>query len=58
MANESWHTSSHSGNAGGECVEVWEGTKTRVRDTKHRHEGEIEVPATEWIALVKATDKA
>lgn len=58
MTGESWHTSSYSGNAGGECVEVWEGPKTRVRDTKNRDDGEIKVPATEWVALVKATAKA
>ncbi|MFE1099182.1 DUF397 domain-containing protein [Nocardiopsis alba] len=47
-----WHKSSYSGGDGGDCVEVSEGPTTGVRDTRHRGLAELNVPASEWTALL------
>ncbi|GAA1451008.1 DUF397 domain-containing protein [Nocardiopsis tropica] len=49
----SWHKSSYSGNQGA-CVEIAEGPVTGIRDTQNRTQGQIDVPAPEWTALVNA----
>ncbi|MEU0237712.1 DUF397 domain-containing protein [Nocardiopsis sp. NPDC006198] len=54
IAEQPWHKSSYSGNAGSECVEVSEGVQTRVRDTQHREHGHLSLPAGEWGALLGA----
>jgi len=47
-----WRTSSYSGNADGNCVEVGEcGTGTAVRDTKDRHGGTHSYDRAAWAAL-------
>ncbi|MET9796001.1 DUF397 domain-containing protein [Nocardiopsis alba] len=53
MPNEplSWHKSSYSG-ARGDCVEVSEGPTTHLRDTQHRAQAELNLPAHEWNALL------
>ncbi|XKK39395.1 DUF397 domain-containing protein [Nocardiopsis sp. ARC36] len=48
-----WHTSSYSGSES-TCVEVAEGEKVRVRDTRNRNLARVEVPTSEWSALVSA----
>ncbi|XKK39394.1 DUF397 domain-containing protein [Nocardiopsis sp. ARC36] len=48
---KAFHKSTWSAN-GGECVEVSEGEKVRVRDTQNRELGHLTVPAPEWTALV------
>lgn len=54
MNNESWnwHKSSYSNANGGHCVEVAEGTVTRVRDTQNRELGHLAFGAAEWSALL------
>ncbi|MDE3721863.1 DUF397 domain-containing protein [Nocardiopsis sp. N85] len=49
-----YHKSSYSDGTGGNCVEVAEGPKTRLRDTQNRELGHLEAPASEWAALVVA----
>lgn len=47
-----WRTSSYSGNASGNCVEVALGTTTlSLRDTKDRHGGTQSYPAHAWSAF-------
>jgi len=48
-----WHKSSYSKGATN-CVEVAEGAKTRIRDTRHRSHGTLEVSAAEWEAFLDA----
>ncbi|MFE1077514.1 DUF397 domain-containing protein [Nocardiopsis alba] len=48
-----WHKSSYSG-AQGDCVEVSEGPTTHLRDTQHRAQAQLNVPHTEWTALLNA----
>ncbi len=48
---KSFHKSSYSQGASN-CVEVAEGSVTAVRDTQNRHLGHLDVPATEWAALL------
>jgi len=50
---DAYHKSSYSGHSG-ECVEVREGAKTCVRDTRNRNLAQVEVPASEWTALMSA----
>ncbi|MET9782399.1 DUF397 domain-containing protein [Nocardiopsis alba] len=52
-----WHKSWHSG-AQGDCVEVAEGQMTWIRDTQNRTLGYLDVPATEWTALLSALRKS
>ncbi|MGW5877500.1 DUF397 domain-containing protein [Nocardiopsis terrae] len=53
MATEHlWHKSSYSGGSGS-CVEVAEGSDTRVRDTQNRESGHLTFASAEWTALLK-----
>ncbi|GAA1112867.1 DUF397 domain-containing protein [Nocardiopsis composta] len=54
MSDFGWHKSSYSGGAHQDCVEVSEGAITAVRDTRNRHLGHLEFPATEWAAFIYA----
>ncbi|MFW5420648.1 DUF397 domain-containing protein [Nocardiopsis sp. CNT-189] len=54
MTESLWHKSSYSGGTHQDCVEVAEGRTTAVRDTRHRHLGHLEFPATEWAAFIDA----
>lgn len=48
-----WRKSSYSGNQGN-CVEVaFDPRATRVRDTKARDAGQLQVPAAAWRALIE-----
>lgn len=49
-----WHTSSHSGSSGGNCVEVTGGLPQRVgvRDSKRRAAGVHVVSVATWRAFV------
>ncbi|MFE7461730.1 DUF397 domain-containing protein [Nocardiopsis terrae] len=53
--NNSWHKSSYSAN-GGECVEVSEGERTRVRDTQNRQQGHLTFSREEWTALLSTLE--
>ncbi|MFC3997711.1 DUF397 domain-containing protein [Nocardiopsis sediminis] len=53
--NREFHTSSYS-HSGGECVEVSEGAKTLVRDTRNREHATLAFPAAEWRALLADID--
>lgn len=46
-----WHVSSYSGGQGN-CVEVAEGQKVLVRDTKHREHGYLSFQGGEWSTLL------
>lgn len=49
----SWRKSSYT-NQETNCVEVsWTPASTRVRDTKKRDQGHLEVPATAFRALIE-----
>jgi hypothetical protein len=50
---DGYHKSSHSANSG-ECVEVREGVRTRIRDTRNRDLGHLSFDSHEWSALVDA----
>ncbi|MTE18980.1 DUF397 domain-containing protein [Streptomyces sp. TRM43335] len=48
-----WFRSSHSGNEGGNCVEVAAGSEAvRVRDSKDRAGGTLAFPPAAWSAFV------
>ncbi|MCK9870311.1 DUF397 domain-containing protein [Nocardiopsis dassonvillei] len=47
-----WHKSSYSGNVGSECVEVAEGPRTLVRDTRNRDLACLTFGTGEWSALM------
>ncbi|MEU2942420.1 DUF397 domain-containing protein [Nocardiopsis alba] len=49
-----WHKSSYSNGTGGNCVEVSEGPTTGIRDTQHRALAQLNVPGSEWNALLTA----
>ncbi|MFC3994329.1 DUF397 domain-containing protein [Nocardiopsis sediminis] len=49
--HEAWHKSSYS-ESYANCVEVAEGSVTRIRDTQHRGAAVLAVPAGEWVALI------
>ena len=51
--NPTFRKSSYSANAG-ECVEVNEGVRTLVRDTKNRHLGHVAFTSDEWHAFLEA----
>ncbi len=51
MNADEYHKSSYSGHSG-ECVEVREGRRTRIRDTRNRGLGHLEVTAGEWAAFL------
>ncbi|SNR88013.1 protein of unknown function [Haloechinothrix alba] len=53
-----WRTSSYSNSEGGACVEVALSTLTRVRDTKDREGGRLDVPFTAWRAFTSALRQA
>ncbi|MEU2943851.1 DUF397 domain-containing protein [Nocardiopsis alba] len=55
MSNErrAWHKASYSGGSGS-CVEVAEGQTTGIRDTQNRNLGYLDLPASEWTALLSA----
>lgn len=54
MTTFRWHTSSYSANTGPQCVEVSEGLRTAVRDSRHRHLGHLDFPAAEWARFLHA----
>ncbi|MFD7364707.1 DUF397 domain-containing protein [Nocardiopsis alba] len=47
-----WHKSSYS-NGSQNCVEVAEGPTTHLRDTQHRAQAQLNVPGSEWTALIQ-----
>ncbi|MCA6094717.1 DUF397 domain-containing protein [Streptomyces sp. SCA3-4] len=50
-----WIRSSHSGGAGGDCVEVRSGPREiRVRDSKRITGPELAFPASAWATFVAA----
>ncbi|MBA0125293.1 DUF397 domain-containing protein [Haloechinothrix sp. YIM 98757] len=49
-----WRTSSYSNSEGGACVEVALSTLTRVRDTKDRDGGALNLPLPAWRAFTSA----
>ncbi|MFC4565762.1 DUF397 domain-containing protein [Nocardiopsis mangrovi] len=51
-----WHKSTYSNQTGGHCVEVSEGSITRVRDTRNRELGTLAFPAREWRAFLAVVD--
>ncbi|GAA1114736.1 DUF397 domain-containing protein [Nocardiopsis metallicus] len=51
-----WHKASYSSGSGS-CVEVAEGLATGIRDTQNRNLGHLDVPATEWSALIKTVTR-
>ncbi|MDA2812185.1 DUF397 domain-containing protein [Nocardiopsis sp. RSe5-2] len=51
MPTERWHKSSYSG-ASSSCVEVSEGLRTAVRDSRYRHLGHLDFPADEWARFL------
>ncbi|MET9712574.1 DUF397 domain-containing protein [Nocardiopsis alba] len=53
LTTATWHKASYS-STGDDCVEVCEGRVTGIRDTKHRTDVELAVPAHEWAALLRA----
>lgn len=53
MTMEGWHKSTYS-SAAQNCVEVAEGPTTGIRDTRNRDMGRLDVPASEWTALLHA----
>ncbi|MFC4563042.1 DUF397 domain-containing protein [Nocardiopsis mangrovi] len=54
--HDAWHKSSFSESMAN-CVEVAEGSVTRIRDTQNRHGVMLAVPAAEWVALVAGLDR-
>ncbi|MDV6010984.1 DUF397 domain-containing protein [Haloechinothrix sp. LS1_15] len=48
-----WRTARYS-SGGGQCVEVSLGPTARVRDTKDRDGGTLDVPATAWQVFTAA----
>ncbi|MFE3658690.1 DUF397 domain-containing protein [Streptomyces sp. NPDC059165] len=49
----SWRKSSHSGGAGGECIEVAEcAHAVRVRDSQDPSRPNISIAADAWVAFV------
>ncbi|MET9783607.1 DUF397 domain-containing protein [Nocardiopsis alba] len=51
-----WHKSSYS-NAAENCVEVAEGHTTHIRDTQNRAQAQLNIPSSEWTALLSALSK-
>ena len=50
-----WRKSSYSDAHGGNCVECRaESTRMLLRDSQHRHDGHLAVPAAEWQAFLHA----
>ncbi|WP_026128300.1 DUF397 domain-containing protein [Nocardiopsis halophila] len=56
MTTRKWHKSSYSG-ASSSCVEVAEGERTAVRDTRHRHLGHLEFPVLEWEGFLRSLEQ-
>lgn len=55
MQQRNWHTSSYSSSTSPNCVEVAEGASTvAMRDTRHRHLGQLTVSPGEWAAFLTA----
>lgn len=55
----SWRTSSYSGNASGNCVEVaLDRSVAHIRDTKQRHAGGHAYTAVAWNALRQQLHRA
>ncbi|MDA2804259.1 DUF397 domain-containing protein [Nocardiopsis suaedae] len=52
MPTEQWHKSTYSHAHGGNRVEVSEGLRTAVRDSRHRHLGHLDFPAAEWARFL------
>ncbi|MDS1272440.1 DUF397 domain-containing protein [Lipingzhangella sp. LS1_29] len=53
MSHPTWHTSSYSGAAHQECVEVRETPQhVDLRDAQHRHLGQVRVQRQEWVAFL------
>ncbi|CAL9399999.1 hypothetical protein SUDANB145_01444 [Streptomyces sp. enrichment culture] len=54
MTDLTWIKSSHSGNEGGECVEVaTEPATIHVRDSKAPTRARLSFRATEWAAFIR-----
>lgn len=51
--NRNWHKSSYSGNNGGNCVEVADGTETLIRDTQNRELGHLAFNAADFAAFIQ-----
>ncbi|MEC3982612.1 DUF397 domain-containing protein [Amycolatopsis sp. H20-H5] len=53
LTKASWHKSSYSNGAGGECVEIAQIPGiVGIRDTKDRDGGSLACPATAWTAFL------
>lgn len=53
MEHLEWRKPSRSGTHGGECVELaLDPARARIRDTKDRDGGTLEVPFSTWRAFV------
>ena len=53
--SQGWRKSSYSGNGGGNCVEVGNGTgRVLVRDTKDRAGDVLTVPADVWARFTSS----
>ncbi|MEV4431847.1 DUF397 domain-containing protein [Streptomyces sp. NPDC049585] len=56
--NTDWIRSSHSGGAGGDCVEVGSAPRRiRVRDSKRIPGSEVSVSAVSWAAFLAAVTR-
>ena len=54
-----WHTSTYSGNQGGQCVEVAETPEAvYVRDTQNREYGPLGFSPTAFLQFVNTTVKS
>ncbi|MDT0328481.1 DUF397 domain-containing protein [Nocardiopsis lambiniae] len=56
MNTADWHKSTYSSGSQN-CVEVSEGTETRVRDTQNRELGHLGFEAGEWTVLLGTLTK-
>ncbi|MET9781870.1 DUF397 domain-containing protein [Nocardiopsis alba] len=55
MMTDQWNKSTYSNGNGGHCVEARTTTLgAAVRDTQNRELGHLDVPTTEWNALLSA----
>lgn len=54
-----WHTSTYSGNQGGQCVEVAETPEAvYVRDTQNREDGALTFSSAAFLHFVRITARS
>lgn len=61
MITDGWKKSSYSNGEGGNCVEARgdiADSRVLMRDTQNRSLGRLEVPTTEWAALLATASRA